>query len=48
MYVERGAQVDRFDGANKALGIYFLKFDDVAQMEELLSDIQSSIAPVIV
>lgn len=48
MYVERGAQVDRFDGANKALGIYFLKFDDVAQMEELLSDIQSSIVPVIV
>jgi biotin carboxylase len=37
MYVEPGAQVERFDGANKAIGILFLRFDSVAQMEELLA-----------
>lgn len=36
-YVELGAQVGRFDGANKALGILFMRFDSVAQMEDLLS-----------
>lgn len=35
-YVEEGTRVERFDGANKALGILFLQFDSVAQMEGLL------------
>lgn len=38
MYVEPGAQVSRFDGANKALGILFLRFDSVEQMEELMGE----------
>ena len=37
MYVEPGATVERFDGANKAIGILFLRFDSVKQMEELLA-----------
>lgn len=47
MYAEPGTPVGRFDGANKALGIFFLRFDDVAQMEILLQGIQSRIAPVV-
>lgn len=35
-YVEEGARVERFDGANKALGILFLRFESVGQMEDLL------------
>ena len=36
MYVEEGDEVSALDGANKALGILFLRFDGVRQMEELL------------
>ena len=36
-YVEEGAHVERFDGANKALGILFLRFDSVEQMEQMLT-----------
>ena len=43
MYVEPGDSMCVFDGANKALGILFLRFDDVAQMEALLSRIQTMI-----
>ena len=38
MYLEPGAEVSRFDGANKALGILFLKFDSVEQMEHMMGD----------
>lgn len=43
MYVHEGAAVSRFDGANKALGILFLRFDNVEQMEALLRDAGSLI-----
>lgn len=48
MYVEQDAKVSRFDGANKALGVYFLKFDDAIQMERMLEGIQELITPIIV
>lgn len=35
-YVEPGVRVDSFENASKAIGIAFMRFDDVAQMEELL------------
>lgn len=36
MYVEKGARIDAFDGANKALGILFLRFESVIEMETIL------------
>lgn len=47
-YVEEGAHVERFDGANKALGILFLRFDSVAQMEDMLSRMEELVRPRIV
>jgi hypothetical protein len=43
MYLSEGDQVCRFDGANKAVGIVFLRFDDVGQMERLLDGISERI-----
>ena len=36
MYVREGERVEGFDGANKAIGILFLRFADVGEMEALL------------
>lgn len=47
MYVEPGQPVERFDGAGKALGIFFLRFDDVAHMERLLDGITARIRAVV-
>lgn len=44
-YVEEGAHVARFDGANKALGILFLRFDSVAQMEDMLPCMNQLVRP---
>lgn len=43
MYLSEGDQVCRFDGANKAIGIVFLRFDDVEQMERLLDGISERV-----
>lgn len=43
MYANPGDKVSSFDGANKALGIFFLRFDDVEQMESLLEGITDKI-----
>ena len=37
MYADPGDPMSVFDGANKAIGILFMRFDDVAQMEEKLA-----------
>lgn len=47
MYVEPGDAVESFDGANKALGIFFLRFESVAQLEELMGEITGLIVPII-
>lgn len=36
MYVEPGDHVCRFDGANRALGILFLRFDSAEQLERMM------------
>ena len=47
MYVKPGDQVSSFNGANKALGLEFLKFESVSQMEFMLENIGSLIEPII-
>lgn len=47
MYVEQGDAVSVFDGANKALGIVFLRFDDASQMEDALDRIGELIVPLV-
>ncbi len=47
MYVEPGDKVSPFDGANKALGLVFLRFDSVPQMESMLACANSLIRPVV-
>lgn len=43
LYAQPGEQVERFDAANKALGIVFLRFGDEAQMERRLQTITDDI-----
>lgn len=38
-YARPGDRVEAFDGANKALGILFLRFDEERQMEGVLEDV---------
>ena len=47
MYVEPGQGVERFDGANKALGILFLAFDSEHEMHELLGRAGDLIEPIV-
>lgn len=47
MYVEPGERVESFDGANKALGIFFLRFDTVGQLEETMANATGLIRPVL-
>lgn len=47
MYVEPGDEVDSLNGANKALGIFFLRFDSVQQMEALLECATRDMAPIL-
>lgn len=47
VYKEPGELVEAFDGANKALGIDFLRFDGEAEMDRMLDDISSEIKPVV-
>lgn len=44
-YKQLGDAVESFDGANKALGIEFLRFADEAEMGEFLDDIGKCIRP---
>lgn len=39
IYTRTGAKVERFSGANKALGILFLKFDSLEEMEQKMGKI---------
>ena len=45
VYKQLGDAVESFDGANKALGIEFLRFADEAEMGEFLDDIGKCIRP---
>ena len=47
VYKEPGEPVEAFDGANKALGIEFLRFNGEAGMNELLRGISREIRPVV-
>lgn len=47
MYVNVGEPVQRFDGANKALGILFLRFNTEKEMHLLLSQARHLIKPII-
>lgn len=47
IYKEPGDSVEAFDGANKALGIEFLRFADKAEMDYILGGISSEIHPVV-
>lgn len=47
MYVQSGDAVEAFDGANKALGILFLRFDSEEQMDGMLRDAASHIRPIV-
>lgn len=47
IYKEPGNSVEAFDGANKALGIEFLRFADKAEMDYILGGISSEIYPVV-
>lgn len=47
LYQNPGDPVERFDGANKALGIEFLKFADVNEMDEVLADISGHIQSIV-
>lgn len=42
-YLAAGATVHAFDGANRALGIAFLRFDDERQMDAILNNIDEHI-----
>lgn len=46
-YIQPGDQVSRFDGANKALGIVFLKFESDQEMMRALPRLPQLIAPVL-
>ncbi|WP_167930591.1 hypothetical protein [Olsenella sp. SW781] len=46
-YVEPGQSVERFDGANKAIGILFLRFDTEEQMHDLLARANELIVPIV-
>ena len=47
IYKQQGEPVEAFDGANKALGIEFLRFDGEAEMAEMLGRISQEICPVV-
>ena len=47
LYKQQRDSVEAFDGANKALGIEFLHFDDEAEMERMLNEISHEITPVV-
>lgn len=44
MYVKPGEQVNSFDGANKALGILFLRFKEETTMNKILRDLSDHIS----
>lgn len=46
-YKESGDHVETFDGANKALGIEFLRFADEAEMSHMLKCVSRVIKPVV-
>ena len=47
IYKEACDAVEAFDGANKALGIEFLRFDNESEMDEALKDISSALKPIV-
>lgn len=47
VYKEPGEPVEAFDGANKALGIEFLRFAGEAEMDEMLDGVAGEIKPVV-
>lgn len=48
IYKQPGEPVEAFDGANKALGIEFLRFAGEAEMNATLEDISREINPIVV
>ena len=47
LYKGPGETVEAFDGANKALGIEFLRFADEVEMDRMLNGISNEIRPVV-
>ena len=47
IYKEPGDPVEAFDGANKALGIEFLRFDGEAEMDAMLEGVWDKITPIV-
>ena len=43
MYSNPGDAAESFDGANKALGIFFMRFDTTEQMEDLMANVTQNI-----
>ena len=46
IYKQPGEPVEAFDGANKALGIEFLRFADEAEMDAMLAGVSREIKPI--
>lgn len=47
IYKEVGEPVEAFDGANKALGIEFLRFADKTEMNRMLKGVSDEIKPIV-
>ena len=47
IYKQPGEPVEAFDGANKALGIEFLRFADEAEMGAMLEGVSNEIRPIV-
>ena len=47
IYKQPGEPVEAFDGANKALGIEFLRFADEAEMGVMLEGVSNEIRPIV-
>lgn len=43
LYEQEGEQIESFDGANKALGIIFMRFDSLQQMNDNMADVNEHI-----
>lgn len=46
-YLEQGDSVETFDGANKALGVAFLRFENDFQMRHVISSVGQFVMPIV-
>lgn len=46
-YTQEGDEVSVFDGANKALGIIFARFDTVSELRRFVNKIENYISPIV-